>query len=155
MAEGTFAAYSISMTYEDEKNYPEVKVPMEDDDLPHYHGHTVRQIFFACGIIMMLGLTFFYDQIRFGAFLPLLGILILALIAGFTNPWQKASIILDVVVSLAGVAFFELSAVYRYQAYKTLSDGYFIFAQLLGILFFIALYFSTKSLRTASLHLFK
>lgn len=134
------------MTYEEERKYPDVKVPMEDDDIPHYHGHTVRQIFFACGIIMLLGLTFFYDEIRVGTFLPLFGVLFIGLIAGFTNPRQKISIFLDVVISLLSLAFFELSAVYRYQAYG-INDGYFVFAQMLSILFFVALYYSAKTLR--------
>ncbi len=135
------------MTYEEEKNYPERKIPMEDGEIPHYHGHTVRQVLFACGIIMLLFLTFFYDEIRFGAFLPLFGILAIDLFAGLTSPRFLLAIFFDVLVSLAGLVYFELSAVFRYQAFHALFDGYFLFAEALAILFFVSLYFSTKSFR--------
>lgn len=126
-----------------------------DSEIPHYHGHAVRQILFVCGILMLLLLTFYYDQIRFGAFMPLVGILAVDFFAGLTSPRILFAIFFDLLASLAGLAIFELSAIFRYQAFHSVGDGYFLFTQALAILFFVSLYFSTKSLRGITIDSFR
>ncbi len=113
----------------------------------HYYGDRVRRILFAAGMVMAIGLPLFSDKINFGFFLPVLGILALNLFAGLTNPKQVMTILIDLVISFLGLAFFELIAYFDFATFQDWGDMYFWFNQTLAVLFFISLYFSVKTLR--------
>ena len=113
----------------------------------HYHGKIIRELFFSAGFLMLIGLPFFYKNINFNAFIPVLGILVVNLLGGLTNPRQRFIIVFDIFVSLFGLAIFETLALYSFNSITSGINLYFWFNQLLAILFFIALYFSTKTFR--------
>lgn len=76
-------------------------------------------------------------------FLSVLIILIIAVAAGATNPLQKPVMVFDVGVSLVAFILFEYRSVQAYGVENT----FFLIAQSLALIFFIATYFSIKTLR--------
>lgn len=112
--------------------------------LPHYYGDKVRQIFLTGGLIMLITTPFFNQYLPLPAFLPLVAVLVIALIAGLTNPMQRWVMIVNVVASLIALISFEYHAISQFKAIPWLLFG---IDQLLAILFFFALYLSTKTLR--------
>ena len=115
--------------------------------VPHYHGDTVREIFFLIGFFMLFGLPFFHEQIQFNIFFILLLVLGVNLLAGFTSPRKKLVIIFDFILSFGGLILFEFVAYFRLQTFGVLFDGYFWFAQIIAVFFFVSLYYSAKTLR--------
>lgn len=125
-------------------------VPIKVDvDTSHYYGDYIRKLFFAIGIIMLLGMPIFSKDINLGAFTAVLGVLVIDMLAGMTSPKRKIIILFDALVSLLGTAFFELYAFFRFDFYGTVFDGYFLFNQIIAVLFFVALYLSIKTFRGA------
>ena len=113
----------------------------------HYYGDIVRELFFTIGILMLVALPLFYNQIRMSAYTAVFSILIINVLAGFTTVNQRVSILFDLIVSLIGLFMFEMIAVFQFNAYNNFFDPYFLFNQILALIFFIALYYSTKTLR--------
>jgi hypothetical protein len=109
-----------------------------------YFGDTVRQLFLACGVIMLAGLPFFHTYIRISNFVLILGIVIVAIFAGLTNPKKKIFLFFDILISIIGTFAFEGIAIASFFV----SNWYFTFNQIIAILFFIALYFAVKSYRS-------
>ena len=112
--------------------------------LPHYYGDIVRKLFLLGGLIMLLALPFFNQFLPVPAFVSMLAVLVIGVIAGFTNPLQRWVMLIDIIVSLIGLAAFEYHAISQYNDIPILLFG---IDQLLAIIFFFALYFSTKTLR--------
>lgn len=112
--------------------------------VPHYHGDAVRRLFIFIGVILLIGLPFFRDLQPFPVILAILIITALSLFAGLTNPRQKWVAILDTSISSLGFIISEYLAVNYF-------NSELIFAltnQVVALLFFIALYYSTKTLRS-------
>lgn len=119
-------------------------VTEEDKPIPHYYGDMIRVLFLIAGIIMLLGLPFFKDLLPIPYIIPILTILVVDFFAGLTNPKLNWVIALNLIISLFGFLVFE------YTAVSNFSDSHKSFAfvnQILAIIFFIALYYSTKTLR--------
>ena len=94
---------------------------------------------------MLVTLPFLGNLVPVPFFVSLILILFLAILAGITNPAQRWINFVNTVAAAAGFIGFEYYAI---DAYK-LDKGLFYFAvnQILAIIFFIALYYSTKTLR--------
>ncbi|MBI2011379.1 hypothetical protein HYS91_01290 [Candidatus Daviesbacteria bacterium] len=112
--------------------------------IPHYHGDKVRILFIIAGIIMILGLPFFQELIHLPLYSSFLGILALGFIAGLTNPRQMWVALLDTCISIAALVIFEYYAIHSFNQESLI---FFWTNQILALLFFAALYFSTKTLR--------
>lgn len=112
---------------------------------PHYYGDIVRSIFVFAGLVMLAALPFSVSFVPLPLPFTIAGIVVLALLAGFMSPWRVMITLANTIVSLTGTIVFE------YQAVTTLNTGeptYLFFAsQILAIAFFVALYYSTKTLR--------
>ncbi|MEK7608026.1 MAG: hypothetical protein AAB495_00380 [Patescibacteria group bacterium] len=113
----------------------------------HYYGDTVRRLFMASGMIMLVGLPFIYDNLPLPLFSSLLAISVVALTAGFLSPIHFPVLAFDLSISVGGLIAFEYYAV---QAYLADEDAFFALNQALAIIFFYALYYSVKTLRGAS-----
>lgn len=109
----------------------------------HYHGDIVRVCFFASAALMLLGLPYFQDLIPLPISLSMGAIVMLIFLAGLTNPEQVWLIFLDTMASLLGVVIFEYFAVTNFSVQSV----FFWINQFLALLFLIAFYFSTKTLR--------
>ena len=110
----------------------------------HYYGDVTRQFYLVIAIIMLVGTPFFHDRIPVSASVSIIGVLVLAVIAGLTNPRLRSVIIFDFLVSLFIFLAFGWQLVSSYQ----ISVDPFFFANLcLSILALFALYFSSKTIR--------
>jgi len=118
---------------------------MNIKNLSHYYGDIVRIIFIITGIIMLLGMSTVGLEFGIPAGYSILIIVILGIAAGFTNPVLKSSLVLNVAVSLAGLAFFTYFSYLSFQ--MSLQGNMELINKILAILFLIASYLSIKSLR--------
>jgi len=115
--------------------------------LSHYYGDVVRKLFLGSGVLMLVGLPFFADNLELTVFSATLGILIIGIFAGLTSPREQWVFIFDVCVSALASIVFELTAIGWYRSHM-IFDAYFIFNQVLALVFFTALYFSVKTFRS-------
>lgn len=112
----------------------------------HYYGDTVRKLFLAGGLIMLLMLPFVHDRLPVSFVTSILIILAIDIFAGVTNPaWEWISII-DTAISLVGFLIFSYYAVTIYIQHGAW-DILFWTNGILWLIFFFALYFATKTLR--------
>ncbi len=118
----------------------------------HYYGDVTRRLFIAGGIIVLVGMPFFADYLKQMVALSAFGVIGIALIAGFANPRSRNVQILLLLVSSAAVLFFESYAAYLYSTVPLEGRGLLFVAatQILAIIFFLALYFSAKTVRGMS-----
>lgn len=112
---------------------------------PHYYGDIVRAIFVFAGLVMLATLPFSTSFVLLPLPITIASIIALGLLAGFMSPWKLLIIVINTGVSLIGTILFE------YQAVTFLNAGtpafLFFASQVLAIGFFVALYYSTKTLR--------
>lgn len=112
--------------------------------VPHYYGDVVRIIFLISAVTV-------------GALIPLSGsiavgiiglpiVLVLVVLAGFTNPHSKSVMILDTVAAALGILVAEMYAI---TAYLSQSLYTFLIFEALSVLLLVALYFSAKNVRAA------
>jgi hypothetical protein len=114
--------------------------------LIHYYGDYVRRLFLAGAFIWVAILPFVHSLIPVPMFLSVLGILILVIAAGLTNPMQYFTVVLNVIISLIAIVAFEWYALNLRAAFP---GDHFLFwvYELLTLNFVFALYFSVKTLR--------
>jgi hypothetical protein len=118
---------------------------MKKTKYPHYYGDIVRRLFLTGGGIMLLTLPFLKEYTNVRTILSTFIILVIAFLAGITNPKQKWTMYLDSSTSIIALIVFEFAAV---QVFQTSSfSGFFWVNQTLAIIFFFSLYFSIKTLR--------
>ncbi len=112
-------------------------------EIPHYHGDVVRILLIIAGLIMLVSLPFFKDLISMPLILSVVAILAIGLLAGLTNPKVIWVIAFDSIASIVGFLVFE------YIALKYFNEHIFfaLVNQILAVIFFIAIYYSTKTLR--------
>ncbi len=122
------------------------------DRIPHYYGDVIRGILLLAGLILLIAIPF--DSALLGLYLVagVVGVLVLALLAGLTSPTSRLSILSDALVSGLAFMVFEYAAISAYFTTNDFSlftpeDRIFLLRQLLAILFLLAFYFSTKTLR--------
>ena len=114
---------------------------------PHYWGELVRKhLFFAAFIIMMAALI--DKELRnFYLFIGLFGVAGFTVLAGLTDPRKRGVMFLDVLISAFMFIIFEYFAIQAYAQYESFTYNVFFFRQLIAIIYLIALYYSTKSMR--------
>lgn len=112
----------------------------------HYYGDVVRIMFLGAAFLMIVGLPYFAQQglIPVPINMAIVVIVTLGFLAGLINPRQTYTIIVDFAVSLLGVLIFEYLAITNYVDQES---AFFLSNQCLAVLFFVALYYSTKTLR--------
>lgn len=113
--------------------------------LPHYYGDVTRAVFIAVGIIMLIGMPKMMQVFWMPPAFPIIAILVVGIAAGFTTPRRYASLVLNVIVSIFGLAaFIYVSWIMRAQG---IGGGLLALNQIVAVLFLVTLYFSVKSLR--------
>lgn len=113
--------------------------------LSHYYGDKVRQLFIAGAIIMAVFLPFFGHEIPSVASVSIVAILVLGVAAGLTSPKRRLTSLLDVLISLGAVVVFERVALEVYNLAGL--NLFFVINQALAIIFLVALYYATKTMR--------
>lgn len=112
----------------------------------HYYGDAVRKLFLAAALIMLIGLPLVNDYLTVRTALSVIGILILGLAAGLTNPKQILDGVLNASISTVGLVIFETEAVAAYHQYG-IGNILFLINLVLSFIFLLALYYSMKTLR--------
>jgi len=120
--------------------------PIYHRHIAHYHGDTVRFLFVAAAVIMLVAETT-------GASLPLpiFGIVTLAVIlviaAGIANPAQEWIHFINAILAIYGAVTFGLYAIQQYQTTHSFFSQTYLFAEALALVFLIAVYYTTKTVR--------
>ena len=114
----------------------------------HYYGDKVRKLFVSVAIITLLTLPFFKDFIHVPVMNYIAAMIFLCLVAGFTNPTHRWVIVMNVIISVYGILFFESEAISAYGVYDT-QIWYFWTNQLLALLSLTSLYYAAKTERGA------
>ncbi len=112
----------------------------------HYYGDTARILFVIIAVLIFVAETT-------GAALPLSPVaaiaaaVVLAVAAGVTNPEQQWIHWANELIAIFGVLVFGVDAVSRYRAGGSLANPSYLFAEAITLLFLLALYFATKTVR--------
>lgn len=112
----------------------------------HYHGTLVRKLFLAGAIVMLLTLPSLNPLLPVPAFVSVLAILTIGFIAGLTNPKQKSVTAINTIAAAIAFVVFEYYAIDSIRL-MNLNPELFWVNQLLAVNFFIAMYYSSKTLR--------
>ncbi len=113
----------------------------------HYYGDTVRVLFLVAGLILLIFGPAHPTLVPFNSFTVVLLVLGAVLLAGITNPRQRSVVIADTIIAAFGLVIFTALAVSQYRTVEGPTDTVFLIRQSLSVVFFFALYFSSKSLR--------
>ncbi|MBP6925833.1 MAG: hypothetical protein KBC22_02150 [Candidatus Pacebacteria bacterium] len=129
-------------------NFPHA--PENKKYIPHYYGDLVRVIFMFAGIVMLVTFPFFSNLIGVPIIFSTLVVIALALMAGLMNPRQKWVLVLNVIVSVIAFLLLEYHAYFAFTHLDNtvvLHNVFFWTSQVLALLFFLATYFSMKTVR--------
>lgn len=114
---------------------------------PHYYGNLIRKNFFFAGFIIMMAALLDSELRSFYLFVGLFGVVGVTILAGLTSPRKRAIMLIDVLVSAIMFLIFEYFAIAAYARYENFSDNVFFLRQLIAVIFLVALYYSTKTMR--------
>lgn len=113
----------------------------------HYYGDVVRRMFLTAGIVMLITLPIFNTVLPVPIFFSIFSILVVGFFAGLTNPMQKWVNVVNAIISAVALAIFEYYAVVYLMSAGNVGNGLFWVNQFLSLIFFIALYYSSKTVR--------
>ena len=121
-----------------------------DKNAYHYYGDTIRILFVVSGLIIAVSLPFFSAVINTPIAISIIASVILAVSAGMMNPQQRWIMFVNAIIAVSAFIFFEYSSVHTYldlSPATTIHVLFFWTNQALSIIFFLAAYLSTKTLR--------
>jgi hypothetical protein len=113
----------------------------------HYYGSLVRKLFVFAVILQLIIILIDRDLIQFNLVVGVISVLVIVVLAGFTSPANKWAMIGDLVFAAVSFIIFEYLAIARQLQVDTFFDSIFLMRQVLAIIFVIAVYFSTKTVR--------
>lgn len=141
-----YHAYTIYEGVNSMRYIYQYKPHQEDRSLQHYYGDIVRFLFMCAAVVMIVGLPVVSNYLSLPTWSSVMGVLVLGLAAGFTNPVQVWDAVINVVVASVGFFVFDLYTVQSYQNIH-LHSKFFIANMVLAAIFVFATYFSVKTLR--------
>lgn len=115
----------------------------------HYYGDIVRKLFLSASIIMICTGPFFTDLIGISFIISIIAVMIIAFLAGLQSPNKDWVTYINTIVAATASSLFQYKAISYYitSTPYTISWLFFTVNQLLAVLFFIALYYSSKTMR--------
>jgi hypothetical protein len=128
-----------------QENKPNMSTPPR-----HYYGDIVRKLFLAAGVLMLATLAIFSSLITVSLPFSVAAIIVLAFLSGLESPNHKTIVMINTMAAAIGCGFFQYTAVQYYLSSTTSMDidwAYFAVNQALAFIFFIALYYSSKTVR--------
>lgn len=111
----------------------------------HYYGDITRNLFLVAGGVMIIFIPLQGSLLPTTTIFFVGGILLIGFLAGLTDPRKRWVCYSNVLISAIGLIIFEFYAATGYR-----EEGFnfdFLIHQAIALLFFIAFYFSTKTLR--------
>ncbi len=115
----------------------------------------MRELFLGAGILMISVLPFFTELTGIPFIISIAAIMIMALLAGLQSPNKKWVTRINTIIAALGYGLFQYKAISYYLASTpfTISWRFFTINQILAIVFFIALYYSSKTMRNFGVNL--
>lgn len=118
--------------------------------LKHYYGDIVRYLFITAAILMVIGLPIFQNYIQWPLVISIITITVLGIAAGLTNPKQKISAVVNLIISIFGFIIFAYTSVNAIN--QTPSNDKFLLTDIvLSLIFLFATYFAMKTVRAEML----
>lgn len=111
----------------------------------HYYGDVTRHLFLIAGGVMIIFIPLQGSLLPMATVIFVAGILLIGVLAGLTDPRRRSIAVMNVGISAIGLVIFEYYAAIGYREQGFSLD--FLAHQAIALLFFFALYFSTKTLR--------
>ena len=118
----------------------------ETATLNHDHSYTVRRLFLAAAIIMLLLFPFVGREVSYPFISSIMAITVLVIAAGITDFFKPLTIIIDSGFSFAATIIFEYHAYLAYM-HGFNSGLFFITNQTLAVIFLVAFYECVKTAR--------
>jgi energy-converting hydrogenase Eha subunit E len=128
-----------------QENKPNMSTPPR-----HYYGDIVRKLFLAAGILMLATLAIFSSLITVSLPWSVIAIIVLAFLSGLESPNHKMIVMINTIAAAIGCGFFQYTAVQYYLSTTTSMNidwAFFAVNQILAFIFFVALYYSSKTVR--------
>lgn len=107
----------------------------------YYYSEIIRKLFISAGLIVLVTMPFLYNKFSFLIFFPIAAIIILTLAAGITSKRQPGNILIDLIISLAGLIVYSFRTVTEFQHHF---DLMFVTNIVLSCLFLFTTYWSVK-----------
>jgi len=113
--------------------------------IPHYYGDSVRMMFISSAVIYAVAMPLFGNLIPVSTGTGILIVIVLAFLAGVTNPNFPWLMLINAAVAGAGIYLAEMAAI---SFFNTDSFVLFIMRQVVALLLLFAFYYSVKSFRS-------
>lgn len=123
--------------------------PFLSSSIPHYYGHVVRMLFIIVAVVSAVSIPVWGDLLPIGTFTQVVGVVMLVVLAGLTNPHGTMVLWADTAISAIGVVLLENAAISYYSADLVVI---FLVREILVLLLLIALYYSLKTVRAMAQH---
>ena len=81
----------------------------------HYYGNLVRLIFIVGAVWMLIGLTTMTRVLNIPIGISIVGVIILVIASGFTNPAQESSLRMNSIIAVIYTIIFAYLAWYMYN----------------------------------------
>lgn len=117
-----------------------------NDKKAHYYGDLIRKLFLISAVFMLIMLTFMNNFLEVPVYVSILAAIGVSVFAGLTNPKQAWVAVFNLIIAILGTAIFEYQAVQGYTSYSFLHRTFWA-NQILALLFIVALYYTTKTVR--------
>ncbi len=128
-------------------SYDEEKYIEENSTLSHYHGNIVRKLLLINGLGMVAEYAFFSTLVRVPFFIAIGGAIVLVILAGLQNPKLRWLNEINALVAIVACFTFAYIGTSHYL-YATIFDPFFFWSnQVHALLFLIAVYYSSKTVR--------
>jgi cation transport ATPase len=105
----------------------------------------VRKLFLISGLLLLATLPFLETGFSSAIFYSIALILVLTFFAGMTSPKEKQSILIDILVAVAGFVTFAYQATTKFTGFF---DLFFFTNFSLAVLFLLAFYWSIRAVRS-------
>lgn len=113
----------------------------------HYYGDHVRALFIVVGVLLLISIPLDKVLLPLNIMIGVAGVLLITVLAGFTNPRSRASVLADAAAGALMFLSFEYFAIEAYLGAGTFLNIIFLLRQGVALLSLLALYFSVKTLR--------
>lgn len=122
----------------------EVPKFLQNRDIPHYYGDSIRIFFLVIAVFWGVTTPTYGNLLPFGLVWEIVGLVLLVLLAGLTNPKGEWVMLYNAVVSGIGLFLFEAAAI-RFYAIEPFPA--FLMREAIAFLFLLAFYLSVKTVR--------
>ena len=119
------------------------------EHIPHYYGNYIRVIFIAAAALAAFSIPVWGDVLPIGSLPQIVGIVILVVLAGLTNPHGTVVLWVNAIVSGIGIVFIENAAITLFSIDDV---PIFLAREIIVLLLLAAMYFSIKTVRAMASH---